>query len=122
VWIALGEDQQVARPQRDRRVADGVPPRLAIRDEVVLDDALRGRHDHRRDLVRCGRFRHPRRREHEVEVHRTGELNRAQHVREDVGRLRHDTPAGCAGTPALRADMPSRASDEWQFEPDEREW
>ena len=82
--VSLREHDQVAFFETNRRLADGVSPAGAAGDQVVLDDALGARDHHRRDLVRRRRFRHPRRAQLEVEVHRAGQADRTKDVRQDI--------------------------------------
>ena len=84
VRIALREHDEVSLSQTDGLLAHRVPPARAPRDQVVLDDALSAGHHDSGDLPRRRRFRHPRRAQLEVEVHRAGQADRAKHVREDV--------------------------------------
>ena len=63
------------------------------------------RHHLRGNLPRRRRLRHPRRAQFEVEVHRTGQTDRAKHVREDVS-LHADT--SCAGRAGIRFGRRSR--------------
>jgi hypothetical protein len=63
---------------------------------MVFNDALRTRHDNRRDLSRRRRLRDPRRAQLEVEVDGTRQANRTKYVREDIGSSADATRVGRA--------------------------
>ena len=88
VGVALRKDDEVSLAQPDRVVADGMAPGGAAGDEVELDHALRSRHHFRGNLARRRRLDDPGHAQLDVEVHRAAQPDRAQHVRQHVGRHR----------------------------------
>ena len=74
------------------------------------------------DLPRRRRLRHPRRAQVEVEVHRAGQADRAQHVREDVSLHADTSCAGRAGMRSGRRGRPAALADGRQNKSDAGAW
>src|SRR6478672_3947912 len=102
MWIALGEDDDVAGFDRDRLFADDIGEATPLSDHMIRDQMLTTWQDHRQNDLLGRRLGYPWRPARAVEERRAGKPDGSQHIGKRVGahRLLSRRTSGPSGRPA----------------------